>query len=253
MACGTAPSITSASLASYDYAAFTGGQANVAAPPQLHLLQDADRLSPAALRNHLENDGGAVVVDVRPQNQFDIAHIPGMESAGCGEPSGGACFLPACSSSRCGMGWTIPLCGDAGSISCPFDMGRPDSFLLHLPRVRSAAGIPEAKQGLLAHAQLNGAHEEATAVGQRQGSSHGVVAGNTYSSLSPACSKSISPGSANANCCAQERPLYVVCRRGNDSQRVAQLLKDSGIARVMDVVGGLQAWAEEADPSFPCF
>ena len=79
-ACGTAPSITSASLASYDYAAFTGGPAGDAAPPQLHLLQDADRLSPAALRTRLENDGGAVVVDVRPPNQFDIAHIPGVDA-----------------------------------------------------------------------------------------------------------------------------------------------------------------------------
>lgn len=251
-ACGTAPSITSASLASYDYAAFTGGQANDAAPPQLHLLQDADRLSPAALRTQLENDGGAVV-DVRPQNQFDIAHIPGMESAEYEEHSGGACFMPACSSSYCGVGWTRTSCGDAGSISCPFDMGRSDTFLLHLPRVRSAAGIPEAEQGLVAHAQLNGAHEEATAVGQRQGSSHEVLVGNRYRSLSPAFSGPTSPGSAGADRCAQERPLYVVCRRGNDSQRVAQLLKDSGITRVMDVVGGLQAWAEEADPSFPWF
>ena len=208
-------------------------------------------MSPAALRTHLENDGGAVVVDVRPQNQFDIAHIPGTACAGCEEPSGGACFMPACSSRYCGVGWTRTLCGDAGSISCPFDMGRPESFLLHLPRVRSAAGIPEAKQSFVARAQLNGAHEEAAAEGERQGSCHGVVLGNTCSSLSPACSGPTSPGSAGADRCAKERPLYVVCRRGNDSQRVAQLLKDSGITHVADVVGGLQAWAEEADPSFP--
>lgn len=132
-------------------------------------------------------------------------------------------------------------------------MGRPDSFLLHLPRVRSAAGIPDAKPGLEAHAQLNGAHEEAAAEGQRQGSCHGLVPGNMCGSLSPAFSGPASPGSAGADCCAQERPLYVVCRRGNDSQRVAQLLKDSGITNVVDVVGGLQAWAEEADPSFPWF
>ena len=130
-------------------------------------------------------------------------------------------------------------------------MGRPDSFLLHLPRVRSAAGIPEAKQCVVAHAQLNGAHEEATAFGQCQGSSHGDVPGNTYSNLSLACSGCMSPGSAGVSCYAQEQPLYVICRRGNDSQRVVQLLKDSGIARVMDVVGGLQAWAEEADLAFP--
>ena len=57
----------------------------------LHLLRDVDRLSPAALRTRLEDDGEAVVVDVRPQNQFDIAHIPGMECTGHQQVLGSAC------------------------------------------------------------------------------------------------------------------------------------------------------------------
>ena len=138
-------------------------------------------------------------------------------------------------------------------MSCPFDMGRPDLFLLHLPRVCSAAGLPEMKQGLTADAQPNGAHEEARAEGQREGSSHGSVLGTTPGNVSPAVPAPISPELAGADRCAQERPLYVVCRRGNDSQRVAQLLKESGIAGVMDMVGGLQAWAAEADHAFPLY
>ncbi|KAK9826394.1 hypothetical protein WJX81_007186 [Elliptochloris bilobata] len=131
VACSAAATITSASLASYDYAAFTGAQPNDAAPPQLHLLRDAERLSPAALRERLEDGEEAVVVDVRPRNQFDIAHIP-------------------------------------GSLSCPYDVGRPD-------------------------------------------------------------------------------------QRGNDSQRVVALLRENGIGCAMDMVGGLQAWAALADPSFPAY
>ena len=143
------------------------------------------------------------------------------------------------------------MCGAAGSISCPYDLGRPDLFLLHLPRVRSAAGLPEAKPGLAAHAQLNGAHENASAFGQGRGSTHGVVPRTTSSNL--AATEPTSPGPTGADCCAQERPLYVVCRRGNDSQRAALLLNGSGITGVMDMVGGLQAWAAEADPSFPWY
>ena len=77
LACGTAPKITAATLPSYDYGAFTGAQPNDAAPPQLDLLADTERLSPAALRELLTSQTEALVVDVRPRNQFDIAHIPG--------------------------------------------------------------------------------------------------------------------------------------------------------------------------------
>ncbi len=80
-ACGTAPIITRASLPAYDYAAFTGAQPNDAAPPQLHLLPDAQRLSPHALRTALRGSTDALVVDVRPRQHFDIAHIPGMAAS----------------------------------------------------------------------------------------------------------------------------------------------------------------------------
>ena len=77
LACGTAPKITAVTLPLYDYGAFTGAQPNDTALPQLHLLADTERLSPAALRERLTSQTEALVVDVRPRNQFDIAHIPG--------------------------------------------------------------------------------------------------------------------------------------------------------------------------------
>ena len=60
-------------------------------------------------------------------------------------------------------------------------------------------------------------------------------------------------------------PVYVVCRRGNDSQIAVQLLKDyfkkqlssggpggdaSSIV-VKDIVGGLSLWTDKVDPQFP--
>jgi len=51
-------------------------------------------------------------------------------------------------------------------------------------------------------------------------------------------------------------PIFFVCRRGNDSQKAVRLFKEafpaSG-AGAMDLVGGLQSWATDVDPSFPVY
>lgn len=46
-------------------------------------------------------------------------------------------------------------------------------------------------------------------------------------------------------------PVYVVCRYGNDSQLAGEFLRAAGCERVFDVVGGLDAWSERVDPTFP--
>ncbi|KAF9160542.1 Molybdenum cofactor synthesis protein 3 [Actinomortierella ambigua] len=48
-------------------------------------------------------------------------------------------------------------------------------------------------------------------------------------------------------------PIYVVCRRGNDSQPAARLLQEQGITtgEIRDIVGGLDRWADKIDPEFP--
>jgi len=73
-------------------------------------------------------------------------------------------------------------------------------------------------------------------------------------------------------------PVYVLCRRGIDSVRAAQviecfmqarfvcgsndsnpchavqLLQDHGhIGNVFNIAGGLQAWAKKVDPTFPTY
>ncbi|XP_063080299.1 adenylyltransferase and sulfurtransferase MOCS3 [Engraulis encrasicolus] len=51
-------------------------------------------------------------------------------------------------------------------------------------------------------------------------------------------------------------PVYVVCKQGNDSQKAVQLLEQmSGqeveSVTVKDISGGLMAWAQKIEPSFP--
>ncbi|RZC46195.1 hypothetical protein C5167_039144 [Papaver somniferum] len=47
--------------------------------------------------------------------------------------------------------------------------------------------------------------------------------------------------------------LYVVCRRGNDSQRAVDYLHKMGFSSAKDIVGGLESWAQNVDPSFPSY
>ncbi|CAI9111398.1 OLC1v1011618C1 [Oldenlandia corymbosa var. corymbosa] len=49
------------------------------------------------------------------------------------------------------------------------------------------------------------------------------------------------------------RALYVVCRRGNDSQRAVQYLNKMGFNSAKDIIGGLQSWADDVDPKFPMY
>lgn len=52
---------------------------------------------------------------------------------------------------------------------------------------------------------------------------------------------------------SEQPPFYVVCRRGNDSQRALAALRRAGISQGVDVVGGMEAWAREVDTSFPMY
>ena len=46
----------------------------------------------------------------------------------------------------------------------------------------------------------------------------------------------------------REREVIVHCHHGTRSQRVAQLLKQAGYPRVVNLAGGIHAWSEEIDP-----
>ncbi|KAK3233854.1 Adenylyltransferase and sulfurtransferase MOCS3 [Cymbomonas tetramitiformis] len=52
---------------------------------------------------------------------------------------------------------------------------------------------------------------------------------------------------------AASRPIFVICRRGNDSQRAVSVLHDAGLKDAYDVKGGLVAWRADVDPEFPAY
>jgi adenylyltransferase/sulfurtransferase len=53
---------------------------------------------------------------------------------------------------------------------------------------------------------------------------------------------------------AGDRPLYVICRRGNRSQEAVRLLqKHSRFQNAKDIIGGLTAWARSVDAEFPTY
>lgn len=53
-----------------------------------------------------------------------------------------------------------------------------------------------------------------------------------------------------------EKPIFVVCRRGNDSQLSVQKMKELGLSNggqrlIAEIRGGLEAWRKSVDPDFP--
>ena len=61
-----------------------------------------------------------------------------------------------------------------------------------------------------------------------------------------------------AECFLLLAPLYVVCRRGNDSQIAVGLIRASlakilptCLVSVKDLIGGLRSWSDSVDNSFP--
>jgi rhodanese-related sulfurtransferase len=47
---------------------------------------------------------------------------------------------------------------------------------------------------------------------------------------------------------ASEKPLYVICQRGNRSKKACQQFLDAGFTNVVNVDGGTQAWSEAGRP-----
>ncbi len=47
--------------------------------------------------------------------------------------------------------------------------------------------------------------------------------------------------------------IVFICRRGQDSQVAAAALAKAGRRRVKDVIGGLEAWSRDVDPTFPTY
>lgn len=51
----------------------------------------------------------------------------------------------------------------------------------------------------------------------------------------------------------KSKPIYTLCRHGNDSQLALQYLKKQGYDNVHNIKGGLVKWSEEIDSNFPVY
>jgi rhodanese-related sulfurtransferase len=51
----------------------------------------------------------------------------------------------------------------------------------------------------------------------------------------------------------QERPVVVICHHGIRSQQVARFLDQQGFRRVINLRGGIAAWASDVDPEMPTY
>jgi rhodanese-related sulfurtransferase len=51
----------------------------------------------------------------------------------------------------------------------------------------------------------------------------------------------------------RERPTVVICHHGIRSQQVARFLEQQGFRRVINLRGGIAAWASDVDPEMPTY
>lgn len=52
---------------------------------------------------------------------------------------------------------------------------------------------------------------------------------------------------------SREKPVVVMCRTGNSSMDGCRTLLDAGFTEVIQLDGGINAWAKEIDPSMPVY
>jgi rhodanese-related sulfurtransferase len=50
-----------------------------------------------------------------------------------------------------------------------------------------------------------------------------------------------------------DQPVVCICHHGMRSLRVAQFLQERGFGTVINLDGGVDAWAREVDPRFPTY
>ena len=51
----------------------------------------------------------------------------------------------------------------------------------------------------------------------------------------------------------KDRPVVVVCHHGMRSYQVAAWLRRNGFANVVNLTGGIDAWARSVDPTLPTY
>ena len=217
-----------------------------------HLTVLECRVSPEAFADQLQSESKPLVIDVRPQREFELAHLTGGSTHT--ELQSGrrfACWLLHMMILYRSLTLCYPflhftcdhVCADekflvqhktyvaAGSLNYPFE-----ESLLHLPHM-----VKQCQQQTV---QANAPGSSAEAF------ESSLVNGLTpQDHASPAHNGNVNTD--NKKCC--QRGVVVVCRRGNDSQHIVQSLRGLGVASAVDLIGGLSAWSHQQDTSFPAY
>ena len=241
IACGEAPTITADSLPSYDYAAFTGQAPTDAAPAPLQLIPREQRITPGELQQRCD----ASWLRQRAMGGAGGRVEPGLSTRAADERvQRVALLLVGAARSHPPARCRLPrrLAAQPGALL--LDVRPAEQFnvchlpgALHAPYKRFDACLPEIRRRLAA------AGSEQPAAGNEAQANGGE----------PANGAAQTNGAAQASGSSAPPPLYVVCRRGNDSQRAVAALRAAGISHAVDVVGGMEGWAREVDPGFPTY
>ncbi|KAK9835656.1 hypothetical protein WJX74_005133 [Apatococcus lobatus] len=287
IACGPHATITASNLASYDYRAFTGQPFNDAAPPSISLIPAAQRLSVQDLASRMQPASTRPSNQLQPNQQpaaFSRPHVAEPEASNDSMipisrlPSADFC------ASGCVAAETVPIghqqansCnplpeGDEGQGAKGFDSASQPSG-----GVQSSAGpllldVRPKEQFAAAHlpgfvnVPYQGPHKPLPAfLLELCHPSQSVNQAPGVSSVLPSLSASepdariqnlelgLSQTPKPSDQCEAAGEILVVCRRGNDSQEVVQQLRSLGITGAMDIIGGLTAWSQSVDPSFPIY
>lgn len=269
--CGDRPQITQKTLVGYDFHAFTGQPFNDTAPPNISLLPTAQRLGVQDLASRLQSH------PVRPSAPSSQEHHNpdmGTQPVGAETPANSSAVskhqMGPHGSHQAGISNSSILQGNwsrgpphlasqaASSSQSPagpllLDVRPKEQFAAaHLPGFMNVPYEGPHKPLASSLLELCRSHQS----GRSQ-------AGDASSALAIPSSGERGPGAQDpqtsySSSTGEPKPeaadqILVVCRRGNDSQEVVQQLHSLGITGAMDIVGGLTAWSQTVDPSFPIY
>ena len=129
----------------------------------------------------------------------------------------------------------------------------PMAMQVHAPYAKLDSHLVDIQAALAAAAAGTPPAEAEASSDGASGLAGSTAAGSSEPRGQPA--GAAAEGAEGAGAGAPAVDLYVVCRRGNDSQRAVARLREvaGGLEHAVDVVGGLEAWAAEVDPGFPTY
>ena len=261
-ACGTNPKVTAETLAGYDYEAFVAGAAACSRPkpsnaPAASAVSAARTQSPSETPPELDDAAAAYLRNVRnalgdgaaPWGVDDDARATRRSPSANETETETRADAPASSPPTldCKAKPPLPARAEAPHRVAPASLhaalkanasmstGEPYVLVVDVrPRhLSDAASLRGAMRVPLAELEARVGEVRAASDAMRDAAER------------DARNRSLDGGGPGPGA------VYAVCSRGNDSQLAERYLRAVGLPVVGDVVGGLERWREDVDPSFP--